>query len=310
VTRKPPRIEVHLEGPSVPGRITVDALVTVAGELQATLRRILSNRRHQTGRFRGEVERICQLELTAFKAGSAALVFDLAEPRDTATLHGDQGVRAAEEMVRILQSGEAGEAQSGEAGEADWSRGVQRGILEGIDRMTKSLGAGWDEMRVRITEGRKFQEARLTPAFRGHIRAALATPPRVGDVRIEGVVWECDWRDHTAELHQADGSKVKLSFPAELDEKVTEARRRRVAVIGHTDRPERPHRVEVVDLEVLDEGLGESHAYGGFGDGLSIDELAERQGVGVPPSLESLRADWLDDVAVDEFLEVIRQVRE
>ncbi len=303
MTKRPPQIEMRLRGPAVEGRIPVDALVAIARELQTSLRRILSNRRQTGGRFRGEIEQTCQLDFIGFKTGSAVCTFEFAPPRDEQTLYGDQGVRAAEALLRVLEAGETG---------ADgWSADAQPGLLDGLDKLTKTIGAGIDQMEMRLINGSHRLQAKVTSAFRAHLRAASLATSRVSDARIEGVVWECDWRNHTAELVEPDGNKINIAFPAELEDQVTEARKRRVSIQGQQRRVDgRVRHVNVTRIEILDDGVGATDpSYGRFADNLSIDELAARQDVPIPPSLSVLRSDWLDDEPLDEFLDGIERIR-
>ena len=50
--------------------------------------------------------------------------------------------------------------------------------------------------------------------------------------------------------------------------------------------------------------------FGGFFDDLGIEELARRQGVPIPKSLDELRGDWLDDEPIQEFLDRLRGARQ
>ncbi len=299
----PPQIEVRLEGPAVPGRISVDSLTRVARELQTSLRRMLSARHKSTGRFHAEVEQACSLDLTAFAEGSAVLTFEFAGPRDAATLHGDQGVRVAEEMLDTLRRAETNAA--------DWDSGLQPSVIEGWETMTRSLGEGIDSMRITLINGKSRHEARLTPAFRANLRSARSTPLRAMEAAVEGVLWECDWKLHTAMLDEVDGNRVSLILPETLDEKVTELRRQRVRVRGMVEsQGGRAVRVTVTSVTAIVEGVAQPDPrYGGFWDNLSIEDLALRQGVQPIQSLDDLACDWPEDESVDEFLAMVREVR-
>ena len=144
-TTKPPKIEMRLEGPAVAGRISVDMLSTVAKELQTSLRRMLASHSRVGGRFPTGVEQTCALELVAFAEGSAVLTFEYAGPRDHDNLHGDPGVRVAEDMLRAMQKAECGEA--------GWAADLPASVVEGWETLAKPLGEGVDAIHHSLDHG-------------------------------------------------------------------------------------------------------------------------------------------------------------
>lgn len=302
-TPKPPQIEMRLEGPAVPGRISVDMLTSLAKELQLSLRRMLASPRRGGGRFRTGIEQTCALDLTEFAKGSAVLTFEYAGQRDRDTLHGDPGVRVAEDMLDAMQK-----AESGEAG---WDAGLQASVIDGWETLTKPLGEGIDSISITVVDGGKKRSARLTKSFRQNLRGANAAQPPALEGEIEGVLWECDWKQHTAQLDEADGNRVPLLLPEGLDERVTELRRQRVRVTGRIERNGgRAVRVIVAKVAPAQPGVRESDPrFGGFWENLSLDELARRQGGEPVTNLDALAGDWPEDESVDDFLAMVRQVR-
>lgn len=302
-TPQPPKIEMRLEGPAVPGRISVDTLTAVAKELQTSLRRMLASRRRVGGRFPTGVEQTCALDLTAFGKGSAVLTFEYAGRRDRDTLQGDAGVRVAEEMIEAMQK-----AESGEAG---WDSSLQTGVIDGWDTLSRPLAEGVDSICITLLDGHRKRSARLTKTFRQNLRGSSAAQPVVAHGEVEGVLWECDWKQRTAQLDEADGNRVPLVLPEGLDERVTELRRQRVRVSGLIERTGgRVARVNVTHIAPARGVVAEPDPrFGGFWDNLSVDELARRQGVAPVTDLDSLAGDWPEDESVDDFLAMVREVR-
>jgi hypothetical protein len=305
---KPPRtapfIEVRLEGPAVAGRVSVDTLAAVAKELQTSLRRMLASPRRGRGRFHGAIEQACALDLTAFAPGSAVLTFEYAGPRTADTLQGDQGARVAAEMLDAMQQAEAGAS--------DWREGLPAGLIEGWESMTRSIGDGVDVIHLRLVDDGRRHEARLTRRFRVSLTApAVAEGPAPEQATIEGVLWECDWKQGTALLDEADGHRVTLQLPEGMDECVTELRRQRVRVRGSVQRQkDRIVRMHVVHLAPAQGGVHEPDPrFGGFWDNLTLDEIARRQGVQAVTDLDALAIDWPADESVDDFLAAIRELR-
>jgi hypothetical protein len=297
-----PKLELHLDGPAVPGRISVDTLAGLATSLQTTLRRILSQRPGGSGRFGKEVEQACSLQLVAFQPGSANLVFELAAAPDSATLFERPGPQAIEQLLGLFDR-----AQSG--GE-HWNREVLPSVLDGLTDFTKPLEDGVTTMRLDFRDGSKSRSVTLTSAVRLNLRAAVRQVSEPGEMRLTGVIWECDWREHSGELHEPDGNKVNLEFGPELEETITEARRKRVVVKGRgMESGGRMRKVHVRTVEVVsDDEAGRSELYGRFGESLGIEELARRQGTIQATNPADLACDWPDDESVDDFLELIRPV--
>jgi len=260
---------------------------------------MLSTRQQAQGRFHGEVEQNCRLELIAFTPGSAVLTFEFAKPRDADTMPGDQGVRIAEEMIAALKA-----AESGEDG---WHAGIQRGVLEGWEKMTKPLGEGVNVIGLVLIEGKKKHEASVTQRFRANLRSVTASRPRVSEATIEGVLWECDWKSHTALLDEIDGNRVTLELPPGLEGQITASRRRRVRVHGTIESENgRALRMMVASVVPVVDIVAEADTrYGNFWDNVSAEEQARRQGLDHPTNVDALAIEWPENESVDAFLEDI-----
>ena len=124
MTTPAPRLELQLDGPAVPGRISVDALAFVSTQLQSTLRRIVSQRPSGSGRFGKQAEQACSLDLVAFRPGSANLVFELAGQRETSNLYGDPGIQAIEEFLDL--------GEKAENGDPGWQQGILPGVQQSL----------------------------------------------------------------------------------------------------------------------------------------------------------------------------------
>ncbi len=297
------QIDLVLSGRSVEGRISVDYLSVLAKEMQTTLRRLASNKQEVSGRYTKDIERACSLELVGFSAGSVRLCFELARvPADEQELQPDAGRASIERFFGLIEAGERG---------AGWDEELPSPVLDGLDRMTRSLDDGVDSIEVSVRGGGlASRTVRLTKAFRESIRPGVGAgeDPRLG--RVVGVIWEADWKRHTAELHEADGRVVEVRFDAGRDEAVTEARRRKVAVTGIVSGNGRRRSIELRRLEVLDEHeLSEDALPGSFWDRSSVEELAAQQGVGVVEDIDALAGDWPEDEDLDAFLDMVREGR-
>lgn len=201
--------------------------------------------------------------------------------------------------------------QKAEAGTADWQHGLPSGMSEGWDDMTRCLGDGVDVIHLRLVDGQVYHEARLTRRFRTALIAQVADRAEPEQATIEGLLWECDWKQRTALLDEADGHQVTLELPEGMDERVTELRRQPVRVRGTAHRQnDRIVRMQVAHVAPVRGGVREPDPrFGGFWDNLTLDEIAQRQGVQPVTDLDALAIDWPEDESVDDFLAAIRELR-
>lgn len=296
------KIDVVLEGPAANGRISVDYLASLAKELQSTLRRLAANRPVGSGRFTRTVEEACRLELVHFSTGSVHLDFELAGDPEP-DLFGDAGEESLDRLVTVLESGTAGDPT--------WDTGLPVTVLEGLDRMTRPLCDGITAIHFK-TFGPRPRSVTLRQDFRSRIQTAAAKPRVPTAVRLTGVIWEADWRNHTAELHVVDGRVVRVKFDAERDEDVTEARRRRVAITGVAKLQDGGEVREITldHLEILDQAPVEApQPAGAFWSPSSIEELARIQQVRATTSPDDLAGDWPEEDSLDEFLASVQEAR-
>lgn len=302
-TPQRPEIELRLEGPAVPGRVSVDLLTALAKELQTSLRRMLASPRRSGGRFPTEIEQTCALDLTGFARGSARVTFEYARERQPDLLHGDLGLRAAEELLDALRKVEVDEP--------GWRDGLPPGMVDGWAVLAKPLAEGVDTVRITLRGGPSERSVQLTRAFREHLRATRVAEPGPAQDTVEGVLWECDWKARTALLEEIDGHRVTLTLPAGMDERVTELRKQLVRVTGTVEqRHGRPIRVAVTAVTPVRTPIDSGDPrFGGFWENLGVDELARRQGVGPVQDLTTLTGDWPPEDSIDDFLEFLRGVR-
>jgi hypothetical protein len=284
-------------------------LATLAKEIQTTLRRIAANKDGKTGRYSKEIEQACSLDLVGFEKGSVHLAFELAPmPADTSTLWPDAGRDSLDRFVDALDAGESGRS--------DWSAGLSASVLDGFDRITRPLDDGITSIAFNLdspSARTPRRSVRVTRQFRDRVRVAPPAPTARGVVRVVGVIWEADWKDHTAELHQPDGRMVRVLFTADRDEEITDARRLKVAITGTVESGSstQPQAVRLDRLEVLDPSPLETPANGTeFWERPTVAQLAERQGVQPMSTIDDLAGDWPEDDNLDDFLSTVRQGRQ
>ena len=249
------------------------------------------------------------MDLVGFGKGSVHLAFELAPlPSDAPTLWPDAGRESLDRFVDALEAGESGRT--------DWSSGLSAAVLDGFDRITRPLDDGITSIAFNLdspSTSRPRRTVRVTTQFRERVRVSPSVPTTPSVIRVVGVIWEADWKDHTAELHQSDGRVIRVLFDAERDEEITEARRLKVAATGTiaSGSMVQPQALRLDRLEVLDPSPLETPGDAiEFWEKPSIAQLAERQGVQPPANLDDLAGNWPDEDNLDDFLGTVRQGRQ
>jgi len=304
-----PALSMRLTGPGVgEGRLALGELVHLGRHVQATLERIALVLRGETrsvrpGRRPADVTDLCRLDLVGFRGGSAILELDLA---------------AAERPFVELDLGEAA---------------LDR-LVEGVERLSDSptLPSGWDEgvllswrelgsvfergverieMRrakhdaTRVVEYTRVVRDRVVQRIRGPLKDLVTVEGRLLMADFDAARQRC-------RVHPPYGAPVPCVFREEQRETVLDLLTKYVRVVGQGEREEEQGRLRVVriaDIEPLAVPGDEEGA--DFWEHLSVDELAQRQGVGPVQSAQDLRADlWESDAELEEFLVETYRARE
>lgn len=286
----------------------MDCLATLAKAIQTTLRRIAADKDGTTGRHPKDIRRACSLDLVGFERGSVRIAFELARPpAGDSALWPDAGRASLERFIDVLDAGEAGRD--------DWAAGLSSPVLDGFDRITRPLDDGITSITFNVdspSAPRPRRTVTVTKRFRERVRVAPPAPSPPGVIRVVGVIWEADWKDHTAELHQPDGRVVRLLFDARRDDEITDARRLRVAATGAvaSGTLTHPHAILLDRLDVLDRiPVGTPAEATDFWEAPSVEQLAGRQGVRAPASLDDLAGSWPDEDNLDDFLSAVHAGR-
>ena len=294
-----PRLEVRLVGPAAKeGRLRLDVLVEVAQAVQLSVTRLAYALRGEStvrrGRTPREIADLTRLEIVGLREGSTLLEFDLAEhqrPLDEL----DLGVEALE----AFQAGLTLVASGGMPPEP-WDHGV----VQTVERLTRVLGKGIDEIAVARAGSAPEERVVLTKSTR--VKRRLVVPPGTRDyVEIEGRLLMADFaatRDE-ARIHRPLDSPVRCTFGTELESAVLSLLRRYVRATGLAELDDQG-RIKILELESVEDA--EFAAGRSFWDLPTLDELTEEQGIEPVERLEDLASGfWPEDESVDEFLAAI-----
>ena len=295
---KTPKLEIGFVGPAAEGgRLRLDVLVETAHAVQTAVTRLAYGLRGQAtvrrGRTPREIADVTRLELVGLREGSTVLVFDLAAQERP--LHGfDLGVEALEAFEAGLVSVAAGTPPP-----EPWDEGV----MEAVERMTRALDRGIDEIVVGRPGAVRSERAVFTRQTGGLL--PIKGPGVQERAEIEGRLLMADFaaaRDQ-ARIHRPLGPPVRCTFGHELERDVLRLLRRYVRARGLAELNEHGE-IRVLELESLEDA--ELSAGRSFWDLPTLDELAAEQGVKAVARIEDLAdGTWPEEESLDDFLAAI-----
>jgi hypothetical protein len=287
-------LTIRFEGPEVkPSRMRLDDFIQAAREFSACAKRVALALQHTPsavpGRRPTDVTEALSLDLIGFTEGSPAAV---------ALLDRSDG-------QMMMQT-------------ADFGENTYKALLEGIEAVsldTAALPPGFDLgvlMKLRDF-GRLFSKGvsrvEFTLNHRPHAIKATYDLPRQDRVRqriaqpqpqqqtLQGRLLMADFKETGMQLrlHPSIGHPILCGFPESLSVEVEECIRQFVRVTGSMEYSPggEPHRLEIADIERVDEPAGQSAAQAstwtyGFWESPSAEEYARRQGVQPVTNIASL----------------------
>ncbi len=311
---KPPRLTVTMKGPRVgDARLSAADLAEIVKRTQQALKRVgrvlYGEDSQRQGRDKADIEQLCELFLVAWKPGSAVAQLELGTPPPQMDMFGYIG----EESVNVLVAGMP-TMKDASVTPASLPRGFDRGVLQTCDALAKVLDHGIDSITFESQNGRALGQFTLDLPLRDRVRELLGQPVDVSGAARTGRLEELNGHGTLAgRLWEADGTKWLCRFKQEHIEQLAEAWMRTVRVAGRAVVEEGRERIlEVESLVVLEEEIPPSAARESapFWNSLSLDELADQQGVAAVSNLDEISALWPVDDDPDQLLEHILHERE
>lgn len=309
----PPSLTVTAAGPRVgEARLSASDLAEIVRRTQQALQRVgqvlYGEESQGRGRKRKEIEELCELFLVGWRKGSAIADLELGEPPAQLHLFGYIG----EESVRAFANGIAKIAAGGVRPEK-LPDGFDPGVLQSCDALMKVLDHGIESVVYEARNGTRFPAVRLDSFVRENIRELLGQPADVSQSVRTGRLEELNGHGAlTGRLWEADGTKWLCHFRNEHLEQLPDAWMRPVRVAGRAVVQEtKEGTFEVESLVILDTDLPEATLSEAvpFWESLSLDELAQRQGVGPVSDLDEISARWPEDDDPDELVEHVLSER-
>jgi hypothetical protein len=302
-------IEVRLEGPAIAaGRIAVDDLVLVAGQIQKAVERIALVLRGEQGlrpgRLPREVAKLTRLEVVSLRPGSVILDLALATGE-----HPLQGMDLGQQALKRLVDGLAGLSEKS-ALPVGWDAGV----LLAAKEMGTVLRRGIERIYVELRSDGAVRRARVESKTMEVIGHLVRRPVR--HLRtLEGRLLMADFRETATRcrIHPPLGPPVECTFDEAHRQAVLDALTRYVRVSGEAQADQSTGRIrllEIADIEVLDFVPSSGERPYPFWERVELEELARTQGVTPVEDPETLAAPvWESDEELEEFLEEIYRAR-
>lgn len=294
-------IRATIDGPDAQlGRIPASDVARLILGLEKALARAAylalgRQRRAETGRHQGAIEKAARLRFAGIDKGSFVQLLALpegAEPTDE------------EFPLSVEALGEAAFARLLDAFSGD-SASVDRRLAEAIADLADDLGVGDRNDAVRLQpEARDRPAVVIDRGVRERMRAASTAPVPERDDVIVGTLVEADFERFTARLQPPTGKAVTVTFPEELADDIQNALRHLTTLVGmvsYDAKTQTARRVEtrrVSRSEQLALSVGD---FGGFYDDVSIEQLRLAQGVEPVASAADLYDESLSDEERDEL---------
>jgi hypothetical protein len=303
-----PSLSIKLTGPGVgERRLALADLVHVGRHVQAALERVALVLRGSTaslrpGRRPADIAALCRLDLVGFRDGSAILELDLA---------------AAERPFAELDLGEAAlDRLVGGLHQLSQTPALPSGWDAGVLLAWRELGSVFERGIDRIEMRRSGRGIRgvveYTSAERDQIVRRIREPVR-DLVTVEGRLLMADFgQSRRCRVEPPYGRPVPCIFRDDQREAVLDLLTKYVRVVGQGELDKEDGRlrnVVIADIEPI--AVPGDQQGSDFWGHLPVDELAQRQGVGVVESVLELRADlWESDRELEEFLAETYRARE
>ncbi len=316
-SRGRPGFAIKIEGPRVgEARLSANDLATIILRSQQALKRIgqvlYGESSIGKGRKKKDIEEFCELFLVGWKPGSAVAELELAELPAQMSLFGYIG---EESLKAFLNGMERIRAQTPDITQP-MPAGFDAGVLQTCDFIGTVLEHGihtvrFEPIRVTGVTGVTFDRP-----LREKVRNLLGKPIDQRQVEKVGRLEVLDGhRGLQGRLWEADGTKWLCIFKPEHLDILPEAWLRTVRLVGEAvTAPNKERTLHVASVLPLEEDIRETSVTEEaeklpFWTSLSLEELADLQGVQPAVDLDSISALWPEEDDPDRMLAYILNER-
>ncbi len=246
----------------------------------------------------------CQLDIINVFSGSFGIELGLRQLEINPTLFPDIG----EEALQLFLNG----VKLLNEKENVRPKGFNEKVLKNVRDLGRVFKKGINEIEFMGQIRTRRTETKLTQATTQKIEAMMQKSEIEEENELIGIVWEADWKDHTAELYTNLGNKVIVKFSEDFDEKIKQAARKRVKLSGKIKfENDLPKEIKLKEIELVSEE-------GAFKNSkiASLQEPSEQKAKqdpflnANPISNFSFFDDFPSDWDVDDFVSTVYQMRE
>ncbi len=308
----PSRLTVTVKGPKVgAARLSAADLAEIVRRTQQALKRVgrvlYGQESARQGRDRADIEQLCELFLVEWKSGSAVADLELGEPPAQMHMFGYIG----EESLKAFTAGME-KLKDAAVTPSSLPAGFDRGVLQTCKDLGRVLEHGIDSITFQSQNGVAAQSCALDAPLRARVQELLGLPTDVSSTTKTGRLEELNGHGAlTGRLWEADGTRWLCHFKQEHLEQMPEAWMRTVRLTGRATVEEGKERIiEVESVDVLDVEIAAAATQEvPFWESMTLDELAERQGVSAVDDLDQISALWPVDDDPDELLHHVLRER-
>jgi len=309
-SRGQPGFSIKIEGPRVgEARLSANDLATIIMRSQQALKRIgevlYGEASIGQGRKKKEIEELCEIFVVGWKPGSAIAQVELAEPPAQLHLFGYIGEESLKSFLNGIKSIHAGTTEGRQVAPP----GFDAGVLQTFNALGQVLEHGIDSVTFEPSRLAGLPPVAFDRPLRERVRELLGKPIDQRQVEKVGRLEVLDGhRGLQGRLWEPDGTKWLCIFKPEHLEVLPDAWLHNVKLIGEAVlEPTKERILNVESLLPLEEELEEGRRVGEpkdlpFWTSLSLEELAEFQGVQPAEDLDSISALWPVDDDADQML--------
>jgi hypothetical protein len=303
-----PRLTVTVKGPRVrAARLSAADLAEIVKRTQQALKRVgrvlYGQESGRQGRDRADIEQLCELFLVAWKSGSAVADLELGEPPSQMNMFGYIG----EESLKAFTAGME-KLKDAAVTPSSLPAGFDRGVLQTCKDLARVLEHGIDSITFQSQNGVAVKSFALDVLLRSRVQELLELPVDVSSTTKTGRLEELNGHGSlTGRLWEPDSTRWLCHFKQEHLEQLPEAWMRTVRLRGRATVEEGKERIFEVELvDVLDQEIAACAPQEvPFWESMTLDVLAERQGISAVDDLDQLSALWPVDDDPDELLHYV-----
>jgi hypothetical protein len=287
-------LTIRFEGPEVkPSRMRLDDFIQAAREFSACAKRVALALQHTPsavpGRRPTDVTEALSLDLIGFTEGSPAAVAVLARTDGQIMM---QNADFGEATYKALLEGIEAVSQD----TATLPPGFDLGVLMKLRDFGRLFSKGVSRVEFTLNHRPCPIKATYDLPRQDRVRQRIAQP-QPQQQTVQGRLLMADFKETGRQLriHPSIGQPILCQFPESLSAEVEECIRQFVRVTGRMEYTPggEPHRLEIADIERVDEPPGASAVQEaawsyGFWENPSAEEYARRQGVQPVTEIASL----------------------